>query len=61
MKQLFILCDHEVTNENGAKFMTYYGYRQQEDKDGNTTWKYEIKGRYKKKNKFIKIGEDKNE
>ena len=35
MKQLFILCDHEVTNENGAKFMTYYGYRQQQDKDGN--------------------------
>ena len=33
----------------------------EEDKDGNTTWKYEIKGRYKKKNKFIKIGEDKNE
>lgn len=35
MKQLFILCNSEVTNNNGAKFTVFYGYRQQEDKDGN--------------------------
>lgn len=35
MKQLFILCNAEVTNSNGAKFNVYYGYRQQEDKEGN--------------------------
>lgn len=37
MKQLFILCNAEVANENGAKFMVYYGYRQQQDKEGNIT------------------------
>lgn len=35
MKQLFILCNAEVTNSNGAKFDVYYGYRQQQDKEGN--------------------------
>ena len=35
MKQLFILCNAEIVNDNGAKFKVFYGYRQQEDKDGN--------------------------
>ena len=35
MKQLFILCNSEVTNDNGAKFMVFYGYRQQQDSEGN--------------------------
>lgn len=35
MRQLFILCNAEVSNDNGSKFTVYYGYRQQQDKDGN--------------------------
>ena len=35
MKQLFILCSALVANDNGAKFPVFYGYRQQQDKEGN--------------------------
>lgn len=35
MKQLFILCKSEIVNDNGSKFPVFYGYRQQQDKDGN--------------------------
>ena len=35
MKQLFILCSAVITNDNGAKFDVHYGYRQQQDAEGN--------------------------
>lgn len=35
MLQLFILCNAEIVNDNGSKFMVYYGYRQQQDQEGN--------------------------
>ena len=34
MKHLFILCNAEVANSNGAKFTVFYGYRQEQNKDG---------------------------
>jgi FkbH-like protein len=55
-----IIGHYYPTAKNGMvkDFYALQGFEKiDEDKEGNTTWKYEIKGRYKKKNKFIKIGE----
>ena len=55
-----IIGHYYPTAKNGMvkDFYSLQGFEKiDEDKEGNTTWKYEIKGRYKKKNKFIKIGE----
>ena len=55
-----IIGHYYPTAKNGMvkDFYALQGFEKiDEDKEGNTTWRYEIKGRYKKKNKFIKIGE----
>lgn len=54
-----IIGHYYPTAKNGMvkDFYATQGFKKiDEDSEGNTTWSYEIKGRYKNKNKFIKVG-----
>ena len=55
-----IIGHYYPTAKNGMvkDFYALQGFEKiDEDSEGNTTWKFEIKGKYKNKNRFIKIGE----
>ena len=55
-----IIGHYYPTAKNGMvkDFYSLQGFEKiDEDSEGNTTWKFEIKGKYKNKNRFIKIGE----